>query len=522
MFRVVIGTGRLRTCAVAIALSGLVLSGCDNSQQPVAEAAPPDLQVKTAPFGWAAQYQNTDGKFYATTGGEGAHENSIYVVTSRQELKDALNNIRSPRYIAGDADAELKAKLEPKIIYWQGTVRGDDLGNGRYADAEYYKTKPNKTTFDFDLYVKAFDQDYMAQLKATADAGGSDAAAASAELSLLKKQNGQRSQYANNQKAQIQFQVPPNTTILGVGSEAKLVEGYLSLNTLSHTFGKTDNSNIIIRNITFQAPRDFAPAWDAGDGDKGNWNARYDSVSINASKNVWVDHCTFTDGEHPDYQEPVLFGKHIQRHDGLLDIEDGADYLTISYNIFAEHDKTVLIGSGDGDKGEYRITFEGNLWDNSVQRSPRVRFGQVHLLNNYHRGATDTNYPILYAIGMGFDSSILSESNVFNFQGGGADENLIIGAYKGSKFKDNGSWFNGNPASNLNQIALDKCSTLQEAEKVAATNSGKAVPAWALETCTNELEWSPPYAYSAGKSIAAVEKYVLDNAGAGKLDISLP
>ncbi|MDQ5892802.1 MAG: pectate lyase, partial [Pseudomonadota bacterium] len=178
MFRTVIVTGRLRTCAVAIALSGLVLSGCDNSQQPVEEAAPPDLQVKTAPFGWAAQYHNTDGKFYATTGGEGAHENSIYVVTSRQELKDALNNIRSPRYIAGDADAELKAKLEPKIIYWQGTIRGDDLGNGRYANAEDYKTKPNKTTFDFDLYVKAFDQNYMAQLKATADAGGSDAATA--------------------------------------------------------------------------------------------------------------------------------------------------------------------------------------------------------------------------------------------------------------------------------------------------------------------------------------------------------
>lgn len=522
MFRTVVGTVRLLACAVAIAFSGLVLSGCDNSQQPAAEMVSPDLPVKTAPFGWAAQYQNSEGKFYATTGGEGAHENSIYVVTSRQELKDALNNIRSPRYIAGDIDAELKAKLEPKIIYWQGIIRGDDLGNGRYADAEYYKTKPNKTTFDFDLYVKAFDQNYMTQLKATAEAGGSGAAAASAELSLLKKQNGQRSQYANNQKAQIQFQVPPNTTILGVGSEAKLVEGYLSLNTLSHTFGKTDNSNIIIRNITFQAPRDFAPAWDASDGDKGNWNARYDAVSINASKNVWVDHCTFTDGEHPDYQEPVLFGKPIQRHDGLLDIEDGADYLTISYNIFTQHDKTVLIGSGDGDKGEYRVTFEGNLWDNSVQRSPRVRFGQVHLLNNYHRGATDTNYPILYAIGMGFASSILSESNVFNFQGGGADENLIIGAYKGSKFKDNGSWFNGNPASNLNPIAIDKCRALQEASKTSAESFGKPVPEWALETCTNELEWSPPYAYSVGRSIAAVEKYVLENAGAGKLEIALP
>lgn len=437
-------------------------------------------------------------------------------------MKDALSNVRSPNYLAGDAAAELAAKLEPKIIYWVGTIRGDDLGNGTYADATYYKTKPNKTTFDFDLYVKAFDTDYMAQLQATINAGGAEAAAAQTELTLLKKQNGQRSQYANNQKAQIQFQVPPNTTILGVGQDAKLEEGYLSINTLSHTFNKTDNSNIIIRNITFQAPRDFAPAWDASDGASGNWNARYDAVSINASKNVWIDHCTFTDGEHPDSKEQVLFGKHIQRHDGLLDIEDGADYLTISYNVFEEHDKTTIIGSGDGDKGEYRITFEGNLWSNLTQRAPRVRFGQVHLVNNYHRGASDADYPILYSIGMGFASSILSEGNVFNFQGAGVEESTIIGAYKGSKFKDNGSWFNGAQAKNLNQIAIEKCTALQEQEKATAESAGKVPGNWALETCTNDIGWEPPYTYAVGKSIAAVEKYVLENAGAGKLSISLP
>ena len=512
---------RFRYSVLYVALSSLFLSGCDNSSSHT-ELANETLPVKTVPFGWAAQYKDVDGLAAATTGGEGARAESIYVVSSRQELKDALSNVRSPNYIAGDATAELAAKLEPKIIYWVGTIRGDDLGNGSYADATYYKTKPNKTTFDFDLYVKAFDKDYLAQLQATIDAGGADAAAAQTELSLLKKQNGQRSQYANNQKAQIQFQVPPNTTVLGVGEDARLEEGYLSINTLSHTFNKTDNSNIIIRNITFQAPRDFAPAWDAGDGASGNWNARYDAISINASKNVWIDHCTFTDGEYPDSKEQVLFGKHIQRHDGLLDIEDGADYLTISYNVFEEHDKTTIIGSGDSDEGEYRITFEGNLWSNLTQRAPRVRFGQVHLVNNYHRGATDADYPILYSIGMGYASSILSEGNVFNFQGAGAEESTIIGAYKGSKFKDNGSWFNGALAKNLNQIAIEKCTALQEEEKAAAESAGKAPGSWALETCTNDIDWEPPYTYAVGKSIAAVEKYVLDNAGAGKLSISLP
>ncbi|MEI8631272.1 hypothetical protein P4S72_02485 [Vibrio sp. PP-XX7] len=157
----------------------------------------------------------------------------------------------------------------------------------------------------------------------------------------------------------MQFQVPPNTTILGVGSEAKLVEGYLSLNTMSQTFGQTENSNIIIRNVTFEAPRDFAPAWDGSDGASGNWNARYDAISINASNHIWIDHCSFSDGEHFDKDEPVIFGKHIQRHDGLLDIEDDSDYITLSYNVFSNHDKTMIIGSGDSDAGDYRITFEG-------------------------------------------------------------------------------------------------------------------------------------------------------------------
>ncbi|WP_280514696.1 hypothetical protein [Candidatus Symbiopectobacterium sp. 'North America'] len=43
-----------------------------------------------------------------------------------------------------------------------------------------------------------------------------------------------------------------------------------------------------------------------------------------------------------------------------------------------------------------------------------------------------------------------------------------------------------------------------------------------MKTCTNDIDWEPPYTYTVGKSIAAVEKYVLENAGAGKLSISLP
>lgn len=509
--------------AIALVLSA-GLAGCnddDDDDNNSSEAS--SLQAETQPFGWGAMYADASGSAQGTTGGEGAAQESIYIVTTRQELKDALNNVRSKTYVAGDSVAETAAKLEPKIIYWQGTIHGDELEGGGYADAEYYKTHPNKTKFDFDLYVKGFDADYMAHLDEVIAAGGDDAAAAQEEKDLIKKQNGQRGQYANNQKSQIQFQVPPNTTLLGVGSDAKLVEGYLSLNTTSQSFNVTENSNIIIRNITFQAPRDFAPAWDAGDGDTGNWNARYDAISINDGANIWIDHCTFTDGEYPDSGEEVIFGHHVQRHDGLLDIEDSADYLTISYNIFTDHDKTTIIGSGDGDEGNYRVTFSGNLWNNVTQRAPRVRWGQVHLYNNLHIGASDADYPILYSIGMGYRSSILSESNGFNFSGAGVDESTIIGFYNGTKFKDVGSWYNGEPATNLNQIALDKCKAGQdEAIAQGVTPDAEEHTDWITETCTNDPGWQPPYSYTVAKSAQELETFVKDNAGAGKLNIAIP
>lgn len=559
----------LLTSTITIALCSSLVGCNDDHDKPITNQPhdKPDsrLKVETQPFGWGSMFIDSEGKPHATTGGEGAAQESIYMVTNRQELHDALNNIRSNTYIEGDDPeakaAQLAAKLEPKIIYWQGTIYGDECDESigdcipgeRLANPqEYYQTHPNRTKFDFDLYAKGFDSSAMQELNDIIEVGGDECTndelcnIAQEEKDLISRQNGQRGQYANNQKAQIQFIIPPNTTILGVGNDAKLVEGSMSIITMNPNFGPTENSNIIVRNITFQAPRDFAPAWDAGDED-GNWNARYDAISINTGKNIWIDHCTFTDGEYPDIGEPILpenvaepaHAKHVQRHDGLVDVEDAADFITFSYNIFESHDKTMLIGSGDGDIGNYRITFTGNLWRNSTQRSPRVRYGQVHLYNNLYEGTTDESpvindgYPIMYAIGMGYRSSILSEHNAFNYQGADRDESeykhfsaaesSIIGYWHGTEFKDNGSWYNGQPAANLNQIALDKCRTAQEEEHIAGTKSDEAAHTdWIDTTCTNTLRWKPLYSYTLASSADELETFVHNNAGAGKITIELP
>ncbi len=104
---------------------------------------------------------------------------------------------------------------------------------------------------------------------------------------------------------------------------------------------------------------------------------------------VWVDHCTFGDGDNPDSNQPLYFGRLFQVHDGELDITNASDLVTVSWNRLADHDKVMLIGSSDSaaaDVGKLRVTLHHNMFVNVIERTPRVRFGQVHLFNNYFAG----------------------------------------------------------------------------------------------------------------------------------------
>lgn len=486
------------------------------------------IAAVTTVSGWAAQSPdpNNAAAVLPPTGGTGAPATNIYVVTSRAELRDALLNKGSATYATSPA----AALLEPKIVYIKGSIYGTDLGNGTFATEDTYKAA-NTTCgkWDFDLYVKSFDSAYMADLQAqTTSTDTTVSAAATATLAKVKAQGSARTNCANVQKAQIQFAVPSNTTILGVGTDAKIIDGYLELNA---------RTNVIVRNLEIQAVQDRFPAWTPSDGATGNWNARYKGIAVVTGSRLWFDHLTLSDGSHPDSQEPVIYGKHVQRHDGLLDMEDGTDYVTVSYSIFRNHDKTIMIGSGDGkaarDRGKNHMTFFGNLFDNSQERSPRVRFGQVHIYNNYFRGSVDdVDYPMAsralngghYFIGMGIESMILSEANAFEYKGTGADEYIIVDNFKGYQFKDNGSWFNGLPlaSTTINTVAKARYDAVKAAAVATAQSAGTAVEDWATHEFTNELGWTPPYTYTLAKSVAGLKAHVLANAGAGKMTVTAP
>ncbi|CAN7268429.1 pectinesterase family protein [Pseudoduganella sp. LjRoot289] len=289
--------------------------------------------------------------------------------------------------------------------------------------------------------------------------------------------------YANtgDQAARGAIRLKPNTTLIGDGTNAGIVNGHIQV---------TNISQVIIRNLKIVSPCDVGPIWDPNDGDTGNWNSAYDSIAVSGSDHVWVDHVTFTDVPVTDNLLPIENGMIKQCHDGSLDITNASDYVTASYNVFTMHHKNNLIGSSDSataDEGKLRITFSNNIFRDVTSRSPRVRYGQVHLFNNYFVGSkSEPLYGYEYSVGAGYNSKILSNGNMFEIAGTTSCSQVVKnpGGTATGTFKDTGSLLNGAP--------LAGC------------------------TVSNLVSWTPPYAFSV-RPTALVKANVLAQAGGGKL-----
>ncbi|MFF3505105.1 polysaccharide lyase family 1 protein [Streptomyces sp. NPDC003247] len=332
-----------------------------------AQAQPRDAARQTLPAndGWASYGTGT-------TGGAAADAEHVYTVTTWAEFKAAL---------AAGGDA-------PKIIKVKGVI--DAVADGCDALAA--------PGYDFDAYLAAY----------APETWGLDT-----DLSAEPDDSpeGLRRLSAANQDQAIKANIPANTTVIGVGKNAGFKGASLQIKAVD---------NVIIRNLAFESPVDCFPQWDPTDGDTGNWNSEYDTAVVYGSTHVWLDHNTFTDGSHPDSAAPTYFGMLYQQHDGELDIVRGANYVTASWNVFTEHDKTILIGNSDsestavGDRGKLKVTFHHNLFSNLVERAPRVRFGQVDVYNNHF--VADDSYS--YSLGVGKESQLVAEDNAFTLPTG--------------------------------------------------------------------------------------------------------
>lgn len=410
--------------------------------------------------GWAAAGAGT-------TGGAAADAEHVYVVRSRAELADALGG---------------RGNSTSKIIYIEGGVNGFEGPDGKLltcadlADPEYSLEEYLAT---YDPEVWGSDTDPSGPLE--------DA----------------RMRSVDNQRAQAVLNIGANTTIVGRRG-AKLRNLMLEAGTIpGQVEGAHGVSNIIIRNVTFEDTSDCFPRWRPTDGPDGNWNSELDMVSVRSSTNVWVDHNTFTDGDNPDSAQPVYFGRPYQVHDGALDITHTSDLVTVSCNVFTNHDKVMLIGSTNnpdrGDPGQLNVTVHHNLFAGVVQRAPRMRFGKIDVYNNYYKIPVADPYE--YSWGVGVESAGHMENNFFEL-GRSVAPASVIGDWGGTAITEQGTWArvgDGDP---------------QPTSLLAAYNDAND------PDLGDDTGWTPELRHGSVLPASDVPTEVSSSAGAGRLPTS--
>lgn len=405
------------------------------------------------------------------TGGAAAAASEVYVVDTWAELRDALGG-------RAGADLDDGRGLEvPRIVYVHGTIDAFTGPGGEAVDcqdlADRVPVAGTGEPFSMTDYIAAYDP----AVWGTEEPAGplEDARAAAAKA----------------QAAQTQVHVGSNVTIVGVGDDARIVGANLRIR---------DAHNVIVRNLTLSDGRDCFPQWDPTDGDLGSWNSAYDNLSVWTSTGVWVDHNTFDDGDHPASSLPTVFGRPFEIHDGLLDVTHGGDLVTVSWNRFESHDKTMIIGSSDSrlqDRGQHRVTIHHNHFQDIGQRAPRVRFGDVHVYDNSYEQSTPEKFQ--YFWGAGKESSLVVENNALRLAPG-VDPARAVGAYGGTMLRETGTLVNGSPV-----------------DAVGAFNAAADAP------LADEARWTPSdhYRYRLLPT-RAVPAVVDAGAGAGVLTSRLP
>ncbi|HYC88767.1 MAG TPA: InlB B-repeat-containing protein [Thermoanaerobaculia bacterium] len=246
--------------------------------------------------------------------------------------------------------------------------------------------------------------------------------------------------------------VQSNKSILGVGSDARLVGIGFKIGSSSR-FGQI--GNIIIRNLIFEKP--LAPI---------------DKIGIAyGAHHIWIDHCEFfSDLTHG-----------VDYYDGQLDITHAGDFITVSWNLFHDHFKNSLIGhsddNGSEDTGHLTVTYHHNFFTRLDGRNPSVRFGTVHVYNNYYYDIRD------YGIASRMGAQVRVENNYFD---------------------------------NVAQPIRADTSLSNVAGRVSHVDTNIFVNSGANSITLGPATWTPPYAYPLDPA-ASVPTIVQQGAGVGKV-----
>ncbi|WP_081237202.1 pectate lyase family protein [Streptomyces viridosporus] len=152
-----------------------------------------------------------------------------------------------------------------------------------------------------------------------------------------------------------------NVTIVGVGNGAVFDQLGIHIR---------ESRNIIIQNVTVRnVKKSGSPTSNGGD-----------AIGMESDvRNVWVDHVTLE-----------ASGGESEGFDGLFDMKDNTQYVTLSYSILRNSGRGGLIGSSESDTSNGYVTFHHNLYENIDSRAPLLRGGIAHIYNNHYKNLNES------------------------------------------------------------------------------------------------------------------------------------
>lgn len=303
------------------------------------------------------------------------------VITNTTATADAILFSGSGGVPGGTYRVLSSADLTTSVLNWQAVATNAFDSNGHFAttnpfspgaDQAYFAVQSVGDSIDFGLFGFGAGT--------TGGAGGTTQVVTTASAFLTAVASaGPRTIMVSGALSFATAGVSSDKTIIGLGTNT----------TLTGTLRMNGSTNVILRNLHISNPN----------GAEGV----SDGITIdNFAHHVWVDHCTL--GECTD---------------GQIDITHGADFITISWckfyytNAASGHRFSSLVGHSSGnaaeDAGRLRITYHHNWWSTLVhERTPRVRFGRIHALNNLFWSPGNN-----YCIRTGIQGQVLSENNYF-------------------------------------------------------------------------------------------------------------
>ena len=415
------------------------------------------ISAADTPIGWASYAQTKDltGKettppdaVKGTIGGFGGQE---VTVKTREDLI---------KY----AEAE-----EPYVIYVEGTIDMTDTGNGSMVPPSVKASTPAldkwiaDRTANSGLPVSSY-QEWKEKYTASQDSHFDSNGPAEEIRAKMDREWGDL----------IDIVVNNNKTIIGLGANSGIYGGSLFIK---------NKQNIVIRNLNITECYNPFPAMEADD----ELNAEWDCITVRTSKYIWIDHCTigssaeFTpvDVATDKYKSKDNVQMKWQVHDGLLDITNESDFVTVSWTILRNHDKTMLLGSSDskkGDAGHQTISLLHNWFDGCAQRLPMVRYATLHIANCYYSAGVDNTWT--RSIDRRKDCKIYSEGNYFEDERKSVTSNSHGSMYDVGSFNLLKNWLNDTPAwkpSDYYPFTAEKAEAAKKSA-IALAGAGK-VPA---------------------------------------------